>query len=185
MLKRLAVGPVQANCYILSAPGRDDCAVIDPGGEAGRIRAACGGRKIAAILLTHGHFDHTGAVDALCEPGTEVWIHEADAPMLTDPLLNAGWLLGDEMTVAHPAHTFRGGDTIEAAGLRFTVHHTPGHTPGGVCFEVEDLLFTGDTVMNGGIGRTDLPGGSEKQLQASLRKLNPLLRTRRILGGHG
>ena len=102
-LTRVVTGLIEENCYVLMAEGRDDCLVIDPGDEAEKIRAAAEGRRIAAILLTHGHFDHIGAVGALAGEGTEILIHEADAPMLTSGKLNAGWLAG--MSVTAPAAT--------------------------------------------------------------------------------
>ena len=181
----LPVGPVQANCYVLSVPGRDDCVLIDPGAEPERVRSACGGLRVAAILLTHGHFDHTGAVDALMEPDTRLLMHPEDIPMLTDPRLNASWMIGQRLIVRAQAEPVEEGETLAAAGITFRVHHTPGHTPGCVCYETEDCLFTGDTVMAAGVGRTDLPGGSWDQLAESLHKIRPLLRTHRLMGGHG
>ena len=181
----VGVGLLGTNCYIVRDPDRDDCFVIDPGGSPARIRKATGGRRLAAILLTHGHFDHIGAVGELAEEGTEILIHEADAPMLGDPRLNAGWMIGASVTAPPATRTFAGGETLTLAGIGLEVIHTPGHTPGSCCFLCGDVLFTGDTVMEGGVGRTDLPGGSAEQLEASLRLLAPLLRTHTVLGGHG
>ena len=105
-LTRVVTGLIEENCYVLMAEGRDDCLVIDPGDEAEKIRAAAEGRRIAAILLTHGHFDHIGAVGALAGEGTEILIHEADAPMLTSGKLNAGWLAGMSVTAPAATRTF-------------------------------------------------------------------------------
>ena len=183
-IRPLTVGPVRTNCYVVCREGRDDCAVIDPGDQPERIRQVCAGRRIAAILLTHGHFDHIAAVRALCE-GAEIIIHELDACMLTDARKNAGAGFYMPVTAPEATRTVREGDTVEAAGLSFRVLHTPGHTPGSVCYELEDVLFTGDTLFADGCGRTDLWGGNSEDMQASLRRLAALRAGRRILPGHG
>ncbi|MDO4482856.1 MAG: MBL fold metallo-hydrolase [Clostridia bacterium] len=183
--KRLTVGVLGTCCYVLGLKDRDDCIVIDPGDEAAAIRTACEGRRIAAILLTHGHFDHIGAVDALREDGTAVMIHQADEAYLNDTQLNCSWLMGRTVAIRPADRLLADGDTVEAAGLTLKVLHTPGHTPGGVCYQLEDLLFTGDTMFEVGYGRTDLPGGDEDTLFASLRKVYPLSKTHTIYPGHG
>ena len=184
-VRRVSVGLLGTNCYLLSLPERDDCLVIDPGAEPEKIREAAGDRRIAAILLTHGHFDHIGAVDALMTPETRLLVHEADAPMLKDPELNVCWMLEQTITCESTPELLREGDTVEAAGISLRVLHTPGHTPGGVCYEGPGVLFTGDTLFDNGYGRTDLPGGSMAELRQSLRRLMPYRETHRIYGGHG
>ncbi len=181
----LTVGPIATCCYIVSREGREDCIVIDPGAEAGRIRKAAGGKAISAILLTHGHFDHIAAIRELMAPDTRLFIGEADAPMLQDPNLNASLSLM-RVPVTAPAATDRlhDGDRLNLAGLEIEVIHTPGHTPGGVCYRIEDELFTGDTMFAHGWGRTDLPGGDQHALFASLRRLMPLARELTIHPGH-
>lgn len=183
-MKALTVGSLGTCCYILWAEGEAGCAVIDPGGEAARIREACAGRKIQAILLTHGHFDHIRAVEELARDGAEIIIHREDAPMLTDPEMNAGWLAGERVVAPPATRTVREGDQLTCAGVDFTVLHTPGHTPGSVCYQTGRWLFTGDTLFHGGYGRTDLPGGSTRQMADSLRRLTPLAHQYDIFPGH-
>ena len=186
-IETVRVGPIRTNCYILSLDSRSDCLVIDPGAQSAKIREHTDGKKIAAILFTHGHFDHIGGGKGLLEEGTRVYIHPLDEPMLHDTALNSGrTLLGQEITGPDATDRLSDGEEIEAAGIPLTVIHTPGHTQGSVCFYVkDDLLFSGDTVMNMGIGRTDLAGGSMEDMRRSLQKLHPYLASCRLFGGHG
>ena len=184
-IEELTVGIVQTCCYILSKEGGQECIVIDPGAEANRIRKHIGGRKIAAIMLTHGHFDHIGAVRELMDPGTKLMIHGLDAPMLGDPELNASaGLIARKVTAPEATDLVKEGDELEFAGMKVKVLHTPGHTPGSVCYEIGGELFTGDTLFEYGWGRTDLPGGSEAQMEASLKRLMPMVRTMPFHAGH-
>ena len=188
VIQEVTVGIVQTCCYIVSREDGDECIVIDPGAEAERIRKAAGEKRIAAILLTHGHFDHIGAVQALwdaAEQKPRIIIHQLDAPMLRDPVLNAGMgLLRRAVTAPEATDTVKEGDALELAGLAVKVLHTPGHTPGSSCYEIGGELFTGDTLFEYGWGRTDLPGGSEEQMEASLNRLMPLARSMPIHPGH-
>lgn len=184
-IRRIQVGMLDTNCYLVSLHGRDDCVLVDPGDDPARIRRAMGGKKLAAILLTHGHFDHIAAVDSLMEDGTQLVIHKNDAAMLRDPVCNVSWMIEAHTVVNAAPHTVREGDTVEAAGMTFAVLHTPGHTPGCVCYACENVLFTGDTVMGAGCGRTDLPGGNEDEMDRSLARLAALRGQYTMLGGHG
>ena len=184
-IEELTVGIVQTRCYILYNDNEKECIVIDPGDEPERIRRAAGDRRIAAILLTHGHFDHIGGVAPLMTEGTRLLIHELDEKMLSDPELNAGRaFLRMDITAPAPTDRIREGDEFMIAGLKIKVLHTPGHTPGSVCYLIENELFTGDTVFDYGWGRTDLPGGNEHDMGASLRRIMPLTRQYLIHAGH-
>ena len=181
----LTVGPVGTCCYILSRENAKECVVIDPGDEPDRILKAAGAMKIAAILLTHGHFDHIGAVPALMGEGTRLLVHELDAPLLGDPDLNVSRLLIlRSVTVPEATDLLQEGDKLTLACLSVEVLHTPGHTPGSSCFLIEGHLFTGDTLFEHGWGRTDFPGGDEHALFASLRRVMPLTKTYPFHPGH-
>lgn len=179
------VGMLGTCCYILWQEGREDCIVIDPGADAASIRRACGGRRIAAILLTHGHFDHMAAAGELLDEGAALVIHRLDAPMLADPELNVSWMIGRRITCPAATHLVGEGDTVEYAGIALRVLHTPGHTPGSVCYEAGEHLFTGDTLFDHGYGRTDLPGGDAAAMMDSLRRVMPMQADHQIYAGHG
>ncbi|MBQ3706094.1 MAG: MBL fold metallo-hydrolase [Clostridia bacterium] len=187
-MKTLTVGMISTNCYLIGREEGDDCLVIDPGAEGRRILTAAEGRRIAAVLLTHGHFDHIAGIPELAKlqgAPLPIYIHSLDQAMLTDPALNASLSLLGRKVVSLPAtNLVAEGETLSLAGLDIQVLHTPGHTPGGVCYLTEGHLFTGDTLFHHGWGRTDLPGGSQKDLFASLRRLMPLARTLPVYPGH-
>ena len=174
----LPLGDYQTNCYIVHEDGSKDCIIIDPGYQSEDILEVCRekGLEIAAVMLTHGHFDHVGAVKELAaETGCDVYLHEADLTM--PPMMTAGKL--------YYTHSYDEGDTLTIAGMSVSVMHTPGHTPGSVCLKIENHLFSGDTLFAGSCGRTDLPGGSWKTIQASLQRLSQLEGNLWVHPGHG
>ena len=177
-LTKLTLGLYQTNCYIVNAPGSTHCCIIDPGYEAGKIlsKVQSLGLTVDAILLTHGHFDHVGAVaEIAAETDCEVYISADDLSL--PPMITNGKL--------YYTHTYPSTGSVTAAGLTFRVIPTPGHTPGSVCLVCEDVIFSGDTLFCGSCGRTDLPGGSSQQILASLKTLAALPGNYRVYPGHG
>ena len=177
-IRTLPLGAYQTNTYLVWEENSSVCVVIDPGYQANTIlrEAKALGKKISAIFLTHGHFDHVGAVrDLVAEVGGPVYPNEADLAMPAQ--LTAGPL--------YYTNTYNEGDFVDAAGLSFKVLHTPGHTPGSVCLMCENVIFSGDTLFWGSCGRTDLPGGSWNTIRVSLRRLADLKGDYRVYPGHG
>ena len=176
-LTSLTVGSIGTNCYILYNETTKAAVVIDPSDEATLVEARIEalGLQVQAILLTHGHFDHGGDVARIRKrTGAPVYLHPADRAL-------PSWLTHGLTADRDLAD----GDELELAGMVFTVLHTPGHTPGSVCFLCGDLLFAGDTLFAGSCGRTDLPGGSGADMLRSLRRLAELDGDYRVFPGHG
>lgn len=169
-IETVVVGSLDTNCYILSQGLQaQEVLVVDPGADAEKIRRHVGVRRIAAFLLTHGHFDHTGA---LCEyADVPVYIHKLDAPMLGDARLSAGELMKDSRARPKATDFYDEGSIVSLAGITLTVLSTPGHTRGSVCLRADNQMLTGDTLFDGDYGRTDLPGGSATMMRDSLRRL--------------
>ena len=170
-IQAVPVGELQTNCYILSQGEQSPTVLlVDPGDEGDKILAALQGREVAAVLLTHGHFDHTGALPLFADK--PLYIHEDDIPILNDPLRNGSSYSDDRRPRPEKAIALHEGDVVAGAGLRLTVLSTPGHTPGSVCYLSQDnQLLSGDTLFASGYGRTDLPGGSMLKMRQSLRRL--------------
>ncbi len=176
-------GILRANSYLVSEDGKD-AVLIDCGGREPLSFAAARGLHIRAVLLTHGHFDHVGGCAAAQRAGICVGAPEGEKGLLASPMeLSAA--TGVPTEAFTPDFTYADGDVLTFCGMRFTVLATPGHTPGSVCFLTEEALFTGDTLFCGGVGRTDLPGGSAALLRQSLHKLFALAGDLTVYPGHG
>ena len=172
----LPLGAYQTNTYIVENAG--NCVIIDPGYEPETILRFLQKNSLTAeaIFLTHGHFDHVGAVNGLVETlSCPVYIHEAELSL--PPMWTAGPL--------YHTHTYGESDRINAAGLSFKILHTPGHTPGSVCLIVDSTMFSGDTLFAGSCGRTDLPGGDWATLRRSLMRLAQMENDLTVYPGHG
>jgi len=192
LIKRLVVGQLQANCYIVVDEATSSAAVIDPGDDAPAISRilAESGASLGMILLTHGHPDHSFAAGRLQEefPDASALMHASDVDELSGEGLDIAGLFYDirEHRPFRPTGYVKDGDHLEIGRMNLAVIHTPGHTPGGVCYLAEGAIFTGDTIFASGIGRTDLPGGSYEQLLASIRdRILTLPDETVIYPGHG
>lgn len=179
-IQALQVPPIGTNCYLLLDEESGKGAIIDPGGAGAQIAAAAEnmGMTPTAIFLTHGHYDHTGAVPELREkyPGIPVYLHADDAVMTkrVDSLMpDVGEMI-----------PYGEGDELAVGGLTVHVYHTPGHSQGSVTLAVDDVLFTGDTLFAGSCGRTDLAGGSTDAILLSLKRLAGFEGDRQVLPGH-
>lgn len=181
-------GAMQVNTYIVYADGEKSAVVIDPSHDADVIIDELNSRGLMPthVLLTHGHPDHISATDEIKAAfDTVVAVHEADGERVAHGAGNMT-LPGYRTQLAQPADVLlKDGDTIEAAGLAIEVMHTPGHSPGSVCYIADDVLLAGDTLFAGGIGRTDFEGGDWDAMQNSLRRLMRMERDYTVYPGHG
>jgi hydroxyacylglutathione hydrolase len=163
-VQMLTVGPVAENCFIANAEGSDRALVIDPGDEAERILGVVedSGLNVEAILLTHTHFDHVGALAPVAKAtGAPVWCPELEAGVIADINSYVPWPGFGPFEDYEADHLLKGGEKLELAGFEIDVIHTPGHSPGHVTYSIpgEEAIFSGDVLFQGSIGRVDLPGG--------------------------
>ncbi len=182
-------GEIGENAWLVRRDGRDDCVVIDPGDEYPKLKRALEGRSVAAILLTHGHFDHIMAVGPMAvDTHAPVYVGRDDMEMLNNAALNGrAGLMGIGHMDGPAIEAAPYGEKLSAAGLDFMVLPTPGHSRGSVCLYLPDeaVLFSGDTLFQAGFGRMDLYGGSPAQMRDSLRRLFALPPETRVYPGHG
>jgi glyoxylase-like metal-dependent hydrolase (beta-lactamase superfamily II) len=185
----IVVGALETNCYLAYCMDTLECAVIDPGAEPDKIFSAIGhkGLKPTLLINTHGHVDHIGANrDVKDKFDIPIYIHEADRRILESALQSGlGLFLGAKKSPP-PDHFMEEGDELKIGNRSLKVLHTPGHSPGSVSLLGDGLLFSGDTLFCGGVGRTDLPGGSWEELERSIRdKIFTLPLETLVLTGHG
>lgn len=183
-LERSDENPFGTNCWFVAADGTDEAVVVDPGFDAGRLLASldAAGKRPVAVLATHGHADHIGQAAAVAR-GIPCFIHEDDALAFEDSL---AWGSAWPAQPDRPAdlRTVRDGDVLEFAGFALEVVHTPGHTPGSVCFVTEGFVFSGDLVFKGTIGRSDFPHSSPEHMEQSLLRFLKLPDELDVYPGH-
>lgn len=177
-------GWVIPNCYVV----HDDreAVVVDPGCGLEKVKEALGGKKLLAVLLTHGHFDHiAGATAVLKEYGAPLYAHQGDAKLIKQANLYVKLFGGKSMIeIPQVSRMVKDGEELDFGFLRMKVIHTPGHTEGSVCYHFGDNLITGDLLMKNTVGRTDLPGGDKEKIRGSLMRLLEAVPEAKVLPGH-
>lgn len=180
----IPVGQIDTNCYLIGDEKENACAVVDPGGSPERVLDMVGksGLELKMILLTHGHWDHVGAIPALLEkwPDLPVYAHEKELCPADEP--NPHYFFPH---AGKNQRTYGEGDVLELGGLQLQVLHTPGHSGGSVVLLAEDVMLSGDTLFAGTCGRYDLSGGDGEAMLASLRRLGRLEGDYKVCPGHG
>ena len=177
--------PYGTNCWLLSGEDRDDAVVVDPGFEPSTVHALldAAGKTPVAVLATHAHADHVGTAGDFAGD-LPVYVHEADAVAFTDePAWNAGF--ENHLVPVKDLRAIADSDVLRFAGFTLEVMHTPGHTPGSCCFRTDALVFSGDLVFAGSIGRTDFPNGDDEAMRASLARFLTLPDHLPVFPGHG
>jgi glyoxylase-like metal-dependent hydrolase (beta-lactamase superfamily II) len=173
-VRMFTVGPVQENCFLFRQDGAKEGLIVDPGEEAPKLLGAIEelGIELQAILLTHTHFDHVGAVAPVAKAtGAPVYCPKLEVPVLQDIMSFVPWPGFGPFESWDPEETVEGGERLQLAGFDIDVIFTPGHSPGHVTYGVEDALFSGDVLFEGSVGRTDLPGGDWSILSRSIESL--------------
>lgn len=189
-ISMLTGGVMAVNCYFLTDEETRLCAVIDPGFDTPALEAAlnqAGPDKVALCLLTHGHFDHiSGVARVRAMTQAKICMHPQDAEYPKQVELNLANLVGERGPEPfEPDILMNDNDTVKLGNLTITAIHTPGHTAGGCCYVAQDAIFSGDTLMQGTVGRMDFPTGSYPQMMESLKKLAALPGDYRVFPGHG
>lgn len=188
IIKRLAVGPLEANVYIVGDEETKRAIIVDPGDEPDRIldEVKSLNLKVESVICTHAHFDHVGAAgDIKKETGAKILLHKSDLEtyaLTKDQAALWGYSVDD---LPEPDDFVEEGDEIKVGTLSFKVLHTPGHSRGGICLYGEGALITGDTIFQGSVGRTDFPGGSIEELKTSFKRIIDLPEKTKIYSGHG
>jgi hydroxyacylglutathione hydrolase len=189
IFRALTVGPLETNCYILGDEKSKEAVIIDPGGDFEEIEGDLRNLqlKVKYIILTHGHFDHTGALEQLKKAtGADILIHSADADMLSPTGQAQPFFMESSSESCSADRLLQEGDKVRFGECSLEVLHTPGHTPGGISLVTDKMIFTGDTLFCGSVGRADLPGSSYKKLIDSIRtKLLSKTDDYVIYPGHG
>lgn len=185
-VRRLTVGPLDTNCWLVDDGAGGPTLVIDPADEPSAIMEAIDGARVAGVVLTHGHFDHLAAARGIvAATGAPLLVHEADAGAITSAHGTGGALFGFDVSAPPADRLLREGDRVDAGSLSLAVLHTPGHTPGCICLCAGSHLFSGDTLFSGSIGRTDFPGGDMDAMRRSITRLAGLPDETRVHPGHG
>lgn len=172
LLRKLVLGVYMSNCYIVVCEDTQKAVIIDPGSDFKKIKSELDKVKIDLqfILLTHGHGDHIGAVpEMIKEYGLPVFIHEDEKRILTNANRNLSSQIYKNGIEIEPNRLLKDKEIIDVGNLKFEIIHTPGHTPGSISIKVGNVIFSGDTLFNHSIGRTDLPGGSYEQIISSIK----------------
>ncbi len=173
IIETIVVSPFETNCFLVAQDVGQACVIIDPGDEDEKIieRIDTNNLTPSAILLTHGHGDHIGAVEPLRDKyKIPLYVGIGDEPLLASPSANMSAIFGHSIQCRAAEHSISDSDVLKIGNMEFVVFATPGHSPGGVCYYTGNRLFCGDTLFYGSIGRTDLPGGSHSQLISSIQK---------------
>ncbi|MBI5049773.1 MAG: MBL fold metallo-hydrolase [Nitrospirae bacterium] len=188
ILKRLVVGPLEENCYIAGDEKTKQAIVIDPGDEPDRIleEIKTNSLQVVAVICTHAHFDHIGAAgDIKKSAGARILLHKSDLEIYEAAKEQAAFWGFNLDDIPPPDGFLEEGNEIKAGSLTFKVLHTPGHSPGGICIYGEGIIFSGDTLFEGSVGRTDFTGGDTAKLKESFRRLLNLPEDTKVLSGHG
>lgn len=191
ILQRFVVGRLQANCYVVGDEETREVVIVDPGdqGEAIVREVRTQELRVVAVFVTHAHLDHSGAAHEVLEgfPEAEFWMHQDDYDAISPQQATASSWYGHPITLPRqPDRPLQHGDTMSAGSVEFTALHTPGHTVGSTCLVAPGVVFTGDVLFQGSIGRFDFPGGDGPTLIASIREhLLALPDETTVLSGHG